>query len=76
VVFFTSDLANDITGEVCRIIGDTVYLLRGWRDVDQASKGKAMWGAEELSPVIHQMVEKAGPKLDLMGVLGKGLGLA
>jgi NAD(P)-dependent dehydrogenase (short-subunit alcohol dehydrogenase family) len=75
VVFFASDLANDVTGEVCRIIGDTVFLLRGWRDVDQASKGKAMWGAEELSPVVHQMVEKAGAKPDLMAALSKGLGL-
>jgi NAD(P)-dependent dehydrogenase (short-subunit alcohol dehydrogenase family) len=77
VVFFTSDLANDITGEVCRIIGDTVYLLRGWRDVDQASKGKAIWTADELSPVIHKMVEKAGVKPDLMtGVFSKIPGIA
>ena len=75
VVFFASDLANDITGEVCRMLGDTVSLLRGWHDVDQASKGKAMWGAEELSPVIHQMTEKAGSKPDIMTVLTKGLGL-
>ena len=76
VVFFASDLANDVTGEVCRMIGDTVFLIRGWHDVDQASKGKAMWSADELSPVIHRMAEKAGPKPDLMGILGKGLGLA
>ncbi len=59
-VFFASDLANDITGEVCRMLGDTVYLLRGWHEVDKASRGKVIWKAEELSPVIHHMVEKAG----------------
>ena len=75
IVFFASDLANDVTGEVCRMMGDTVSLIRGWHDVDQTSKGKAMWGAEELSPVVHQMVEKAGAKPDLMAALSKGLGL-
>ena len=68
VVFFASDLAGDITGEVCRMLGDTVSLLRGWHEVDRASRGKAVWEAEELSPLIHHMVEKAGSKPDLAAV--------
>jgi NAD(P)-dependent dehydrogenase (short-subunit alcohol dehydrogenase family) len=73
LVFFASDLANDISGEVCRISGDKVGLLRGWRDIDSVSNNKKRWTPEGLNPVIHKMIEKAPPKEDMTAVVMRAI---
>jgi len=65
VAYLASDDAKDVNGEVFRIMGDRIWFLRGWHNVDTVAKGKARWAPEELGPVIKKMVEKAPPKEDL-----------
>jgi NAD(P)-dependent dehydrogenase (short-subunit alcohol dehydrogenase family) len=66
VAYLASDEAKDITGEVFRIMGDRVWLLRGWHTIDTVAKGKSRWTPEELGPVVKKMMEKAPPKEDIM----------
>ena len=66
IVYLASDDASDISGEVFRIMGDRVWLLAGWHNVDSVAKGKARWTPEELGPVIKKMMEKAPAKEDIM----------
>jgi NAD(P)-dependent dehydrogenase (short-subunit alcohol dehydrogenase family) len=68
VAFLASDEAKDITGEVFRLIGDRVWLLRGWHTIDTVAKGKAKWTPEELVPVVKGMMKKAPPKTSIMDI--------
>lgn len=69
IVYLASDKAKDVSGEVIRIVGNKAFLLRGWHEVDVATKAeKAMWTPEELDKVIKEMISKAPPKQDMLSV--------
>lgn len=69
IVYLASDDAKDINGEVVRVIGNRIWLVRGWHTAGTvAKKEKAKWGAEELGSELKKLVEKAPPKEDLMSV--------
>lgn len=65
VAYLASDEAKDVNGEVFRSMGDRIWFLRGWHNVDTVAKGNARWTAGELGPVIKKMVAKAPPRDDL-----------
>ncbi|OGN94463.1 MAG: hypothetical protein A2Z75_06455 [Chloroflexi bacterium RBG_13_50_10] len=66
--YLASDDAKDITGEVFRVVADTVWLLQGWHSINKVSKNKKDWTPEELGPAIKKMVEKAPPKPEIASV--------
>jgi NAD(P)-dependent dehydrogenase (short-subunit alcohol dehydrogenase family) len=73
VVYLASDNAKEISGETFRVMGNKVWFLRGWHNVDVATKKeKARWNPEELDSVIKKMVKKAPPKKYLAQVLMEG----
>lgn len=61
VVYLASDDANDITGQVFRIAGDTIWLLRGWHSVGKVKKGGAKWEPAELGPKLKEILKQAPP---------------
>jgi NAD(P)-dependent dehydrogenase (short-subunit alcohol dehydrogenase family) len=70
VAYLASDKAKDITGEVFRLLGNRVWLLRGWHNQDTVAKSEmARWTPDELDGAIKGMVEKAPPKQDLSGMM-------
>ena len=64
VVYLASDDAQDITGQVFRAGGGTVWLLQSWRSLDKISK-KGRWMPEELGPRIKQLLQKAPPREEI-----------
>lgn len=67
VVYLASDKAKDISGEVFRLVGNRVWLLRGWHTIDTLPKEeKARWAPEELDKVVKEMMKKAPPKEEMM----------
>jgi NAD(P)-dependent dehydrogenase (short-subunit alcohol dehydrogenase family) len=65
VAYLASDEAKDVNGEVFRMMGDRIWFLRGWHNVDTVAKGNARWTPEELGPVIKKMMAKAPPREDM-----------
>jgi NAD(P)-dependent dehydrogenase (short-subunit alcohol dehydrogenase family) len=61
VAYLASDDANDITGQVFRVAGDVIWLLRGWHTVDKIKKGGARWEPAEIGPKLKEMLKKAPP---------------
>lgn len=72
VAYLASDDAKDITGEVFRVIADTVYLLQGWHSIDKVSNNKKDWTPEELGPAIKKMLGKAPSRENIAGVFMEG----
>ncbi len=72
VAYLASDDAKDITGEVFRVIADTVYLLQGWHSIDKVSNNKKDWTHEELGSAIKKMLGKAPPRENVAGVFMEG----
>ena len=54
IAYLASDDAKDITGELFRIYGDRLWLLRGWHTIETTAKGKAKWAPEELNSVVRE----------------------
>lgn len=60
VAYLASDQAQDITGQVFRVGGGTIWLLQSWRSVDRISKD-GTWAPEEIGSEIKQLLQKAPP---------------
>jgi NAD(P)-dependent dehydrogenase (short-subunit alcohol dehydrogenase family) len=52
VAWLASDEAQLITGQVIRMIGDTIYLMRGWTEGAKVSSGELRWDATKLGFVM------------------------
>ena len=68
VVYLASDDAKDITGQVFRIIGGTVWLLESWRSLDKITK-PSRWTPEELGPKIKELLSRAPEREDFQVIL-------
>lgn len=73
VVYLASDDAKDITGQVFRIIGGTVWLLESWRSFDKITK-PGRWTPEELGPKIKELLTRVPEREDFQVVM-KDLGI-
>jgi NAD(P)-dependent dehydrogenase (short-subunit alcohol dehydrogenase family) len=73
VVYLASDDAKEITGQVFRIVGGTVWLLESWRSFDKITK-LGRWTAEELSPKVKELLSRAPDREDFQAIL-KDLGI-
>jgi NAD(P)-dependent dehydrogenase (short-subunit alcohol dehydrogenase family) len=52
VAWLASDEAQHVTGQVIRVIGDTIYLMRGWSEETKVSSGNTRWDATTLGQVL------------------------
>jgi len=68
VVYLASDDAKDITGQVFRIIGGTVWLLESWRSFDKITK-PGRWAPEELGPKVKELLGRAPEREDLQIII-------
>ena len=69
IVYLASDDSRDITGEVVRVLGNRIWLVRGWHSVGTAAKKqKAKWEPMELGSELKKLIKKAPPKEDLAAV--------
>jgi len=68
VVYLASDDAKDITGQVFRIIGGTVWLLESWRSFDKITK-PGRWTPEELGPKVKELLSRALEREDFQVIL-------
>lgn len=73
VVYLASDDAKDITGQVFRIIGGTVWLLESWRSFDKITK-PGRWTPEELGPKVKELLSRA-PERENLQIIIKDLGI-
>jgi NAD(P)-dependent dehydrogenase (short-subunit alcohol dehydrogenase family) len=73
VVYLASDDAKDITGQVFRIIGGTVWLLESWRSFDKIMK-PGRWTPEELGPKVKELLRRA-PERESLQIIIKDLGI-
>jgi NAD(P)-dependent dehydrogenase (short-subunit alcohol dehydrogenase family) len=63
VAYLASDKAADINGEAFRLIGNNVWLLRGWRSEHKYTQAKQeQFSIAELDKGIHEMIAKTPPK--------------
>ncbi|MDH5419884.1 MAG: hypothetical protein OEX06_06095, partial [Candidatus Bathyarchaeota archaeon] len=65
--------AKDITGQVFRIIGGTVWLLESWRSFDKITK-QSRWTPEELGPKVKELLNRA-PERENLQIIIKDLGI-
>ena len=52
VAWLASDEAQYVTGQVIRVIGDTLHLMEGWQEGVSASNDGKRWDASRLGDVI------------------------
>ena len=68
VVYLASDDAKDITGQVFRIVGGTVWLLESWRSFKKITK-PGRWTAEELGPKVKELLSKAPERENFQAIM-------
>ncbi len=69
IVYLASDDAKDVNGEVVRVMGNRIWLVRGWHSAGTvAKKEKAKWEAGELGQALENLVKQAPPKEDIMSI--------
>ncbi|MGQ9460706.1 MAG: SDR family oxidoreductase [Candidatus Bathyarchaeaceae archaeon] len=68
VVYLASDDAKDITGQVFRIVGGTVWLLESWHSFDKITK-PGRWTPEELGPKIKELLSRAPERENLQDIM-------
>src|SRR5271157_4346554 len=51
VAWLASDEAQYVTGQVIRVIGDTIHLMQGWLEAATATNGEQRWRADEVGEV-------------------------
>jgi len=69
IVYLASDDSKDITGEVVRVMGNRIWLVRGWHSVgSMAKKEKVKWEPMELGEALKGLVKQAPPKEDIMSI--------
>ncbi|GAH61834.1 unnamed protein product, partial [marine sediment metagenome] len=66
VVFLASDAAKKITGEVFRVVGDKVYVFRGWHTVNKIENNKQVWTPQQLVERVRSELMKGLPKQQTM----------
>ncbi len=66
VVFLASDAAKKITGEVFRVVGDKVYVFRGWHTVNKIENNKQVWTPQQLVERVRSELMKGLPKKQTM----------
>ncbi len=74
VIYLASDDSQQINGEVFRVMGDMVWFLRGWHNVEMVSNGQKAWTAVALGSKLKEMVAKAPEKKDLAGIMMEAFG--
>lgn len=52
VAWLASDEAQHVTGQVIRVIGDTIHLMSGWSEERSVSSGGKRWNAASLGQVM------------------------
>jgi NAD(P)-dependent dehydrogenase (short-subunit alcohol dehydrogenase family) len=66
VVYLASDDAKDINGEVVRVMGNRIWLVRGWHTAGTvAKKETAKWEPEELGQALKNLIKKGPPREDI-----------
>lgn len=66
IVYLASDGAKDINGEVVRVMGNRIWLVRGWHTVGTvAKKQKAKWEPEELGQALKNLIKQGPPMEDI-----------
>ena len=68
VGYLASDDARDISGQVFRVAGGTVWLLQGWHTAGKINK-KAKWMPQELGSQIKGLIAKAPPPEDVQAIM-------
>ena len=68
VAYLASDDAKDITGQVFRIIGGTVWLLESWRSLGKIAK-QGRWTPEELGPKVKELLSRAPERENLQAII-------
>jgi len=66
VVFLASDAAKKITGEVFRVVGDKVYVFRGWHTVNKIENNNQVWTPQQLVERVRSELMKGLPKQQTM----------
>ena len=73
VAYLASDAAEDITGQVFRIVGGTVWLLKSWHSFDSITK-PGRWTPEELNLKIKELLSRAPKREDFQDIM-KDIGI-
>lgn len=68
VVYLASDDAKDITGQVFRVVGGNVWLLKSWRSFDKITK-PGRWTPEELGPKVKELLSRAPEREDFEAIM-------
>ncbi|MFX1275098.1 MAG: SDR family NAD(P)-dependent oxidoreductase [Promethearchaeota archaeon] len=71
VVYLASDNAKRINGEVFRIIGDKIWLLRGWHSVSRIDNEGKAFTADLIAERIKELTKGAPKKETIMDVSGQ-----
>ncbi|HYC23236.1 MAG TPA: SDR family oxidoreductase [Candidatus Bathyarchaeia archaeon] len=73
VAWLASDEAKDVHGEVFRVGGGTVFLMKGWHSAGKVRQ-KGTWDPEKLGPVLKAELAKGLTRKENMGdVMSEGL---
>jgi NAD(P)-dependent dehydrogenase (short-subunit alcohol dehydrogenase family) len=51
VAWLASDEAQHVTGQVIRVIGDKIYLMKGWTEAVEVASGEKRWDANKLGTI-------------------------
>ena len=70
VVYLASDKASRISGEVFRIIGDTIFIFQGWHTWNKISNEGKIFTPEVIAERIKDLTKGAPKKETLMEVVG------
>ena len=65
VAYLASDDAQNITGQVFRVAGDTIWLLGGWHSIGKIKNDKKRWEPEQIGPKLKELLKNAPPREDM-----------
>lgn len=75
VAYLASDKSNGINGEVFRLLGNRVWWLRGWHNLDCYVKPEmSKLTPDEIDGGLRKIMESAPPKEDLTGMMMQVMG--
>lgn len=70
VVAYLASEGCALNGEVLRVAGDMVWLMRGWHSARKISSGKQVWTIDSLATAVEgQLIADAPAKEDIMGAI-------
>ncbi len=67
VVWLVSEDSRDVTGQVFEVEGDRIAICDGWRSGPEKRKGGSRWAAEEVGPVVRELLARAVPPQKVWG---------